>query len=155
MALDMPKKSIIDARETKSASEVRSFLGLANYNALFIPNFGKVAEPLRRLTKKGVGFEFGEEQRKAFNELKGRLSSAETLGYFEKDAKTLVIADASPVGLVAMLIKEQQDRKRVISYASKTLSDVERRFSQTEKEALAVVWACERFHVYLYGIEFD
>ena len=148
-------KAIVDAREPQSASEVRSFLGLANYNARFIPDFATVAEPLRRLTKKGVRFEFGDEQRKAFNELKMRLSSAETLGYFDKDAKTLIIADASPVGLGAILIQEQQGRKRVISYASKSLSDVERRYSQTEKEALAVVWACERFHVYLYGIEFE
>lgn len=148
-------KAIVDAREPQSASEVRSFLGLANYNARFIPDFATVAEPLRRLTKKGVHFEFGEEQKNAFNELKRRLSSAETLGYFDKDAKTLIIADASPVGLGAILIQEQQGRKRVISYASKSLSAVERRYSQTEKEALAVVWACERFHVYLYGIEFE
>ena len=148
-------KAIVDAREPQSASEVRSFLGLANHNARFIPDFATVAEPLRRLTKKGVHFEFGEEQKNAFNELKRRLSSAETLGYFDKDAKTLIIADASPVGLGAILIQEQQGRKRVISYASKSLSAVERRYSQTEKEALAVVWACERFHVYLYGIEFE
>ena len=95
------------------------------------------------------------EQRKVFNELKKRLSNAEILGYFDKDAKTLIIADANPVGLGAVLIQEQQGRKRIISYASKSLSDVERRYSQTEKEALAVVWACERFHVYLYGIEFE
>ena len=54
-------KAIVDAREPQSASEVRSFLGLANYNARFIPDFATVAEPLRRLTKKGVHFEFGEE----------------------------------------------------------------------------------------------
>ena len=148
-------KAIVEAREPQSASEVRSFLGLANYNARFIPDFATVAEPLRRLTKKGVRFEFGEEQKNAFNELKRRLSSAETLGYFDKDAKTLIIADASPVGLGAILIQEQQGRERVISYASKSLSAVEKRYSQTEKEALAVVWACERFHVYLYGIEFE
>ena len=69
-------KATVDAREPQSASEVRRFLGLANYNARFIPDFATVAEPLRRLTKKGVRFEFGEEQRKAFNELKMRLSSA-------------------------------------------------------------------------------
>ena len=115
-------KAIVDAREPQSASEVRSFLGLANYNACFIPDFATVAEPLPRLTKKAVHFEFGEEQKNAFNELKRRLSSAETLGYFDKDAKTLIIADASPVGLGAILIQEQQGSKRVISYASKSLS---------------------------------
>ena len=122
-------KAIVDARELQSASEVRSFLGLANYSARFIPDFATVAEPLRRLTKKGVHFEFGEEQKNAFNELKRRLSSAETLGYwyFDKDAKTLIIADASPAGLGAILIQEQQGRKKVISYANKSLSTVERR----------------------------
>ena len=148
-------KAIVEAREPQNVSEVRSFLGLANYNARFIPDFATVTEPSRRLTKKGVCFKFGGEQRKAFNELKSRLASAETLGYFNKDARTLIIADASPVGLGAVLVQEQQGRKRVISYASKSLSDVEKRYSQTEKEALAVVWACERFHVYLYGIEFE
>ena len=130
-------------------------MGLANYNARFIPDFATVAEPLHRLTKKGIRFEFGDEQRKAFTELMKRLSSAEILGYFDKDAKTLIITDASSVGLGAVLIQEQHGVKTIISYASKSLSDVEKRYSQTEKEALAIVWACERFHVYLYGIEFE
>ena len=82
-------------------------------------------------------------------------SSVEILGYFDKDAKTLIITDASPVGLGAVLIQEQHGVKRIISYASKSLSDVEKRYSQTEKEALGIVWACERFHVYLYEIEFE
>ena len=148
-------RAIVDAREPQNASEVRSFLGLANYYARLFPDLATIAEPLRRLTKKGVRFEFGDEQRKAFIELKRRLSSAETLGYFDKDAKTLIITDASPVGLGAVLIQEQQGVKRIISYASKSLSDVEKRYSQTEKEALAIVWSCERFHVYLYGSEFE
>ncbi|XP_078309584.1 uncharacterized protein LOC144617972 [Crassostrea virginica] len=66
-----------------------------------------------------------------------------------------LIADASPVGLGAVLVQEQDGEFRVISYASRSLSDTERRYSQTEKEALALVWACERFHVYLYGVEFE
>ena len=113
-----------------------------------------LSQTLPQLTQKGVRFEFGDEQRKAFTELKKRLSSAEILGYFEKDGKTLIITDASPVGLGAVLIQQQHGVKRIISYASKSLSDVEKRYSQiqTEKEALAIVWACERFHVYLYGI---
>ena len=38
---------------------------------------------------------------------------------------------------------------------NRSLSEVERRYSQTEKEALALVWACERLHVYLRGTEFQ
>ena len=110
---------------------------------------------MRNLTKKGGVFQFGDEQRRAFIELQSRLVSAESLGYFDKDARTRIIADVSPVGLGAVLIQEQQGRKRVTSRASKSLSEVKQRYSQTAKEALAVVWACERFHVYLYGIEFE
>ena len=148
-------EAVVNAREPANSSEVRSFLGLANYNARFIPNFASIAEPLRRLTKKGTKFVFGPEQRASFNELKKTLANAETLGYFDKDAKSRIIADASPVGLGAVLIQEQHGQPRVISYASRSLTNVEKRYSQAEKEALALVWACERFHVYLYGMEFE
>ena len=66
-----------------------------------------------------------------------------------------MIADASPVGLGAVLVQQQGEELRVISYASRSLSDTERRYSQIEKEALAIVWSCERFHMYLYGADFE
>lgn len=64
-----------------------------------------------------------------------------------------VIADASPVGLGAVLIQfnEQND----VCYASKSISKVEERYCQTEKEALALVWSVERFHFYVFGKEFE
>ena len=80
------RKAFVKAREPQNALEVRSFLGLANYNVQFIPDFATVAEPFYNLSKKGVCFRFGDEQRRAFDELKSRLPSAETLGYFDKDA---------------------------------------------------------------------
>lgn len=75
--------------------------------------------------------------------------------YFDQDAKTKIICDASPIGLGAILLQEHKGEDRVICYASRGLTDVERRYSQTEKEALAVVWSCERLHVYLYGRQFE
>ena len=116
-----------------------------------------ISEPLRRLTKKRVSFNFGLEQKKAFQELKDKLSSATTLGYFDKDAPTQVVADARPVGLGAVLTQTQKDGQRVIGYASRSLSETERKYSQTKKEALVLVCACENFHTYryVYGISFE
>ena len=57
---------------------------------------------------------WGPEQQQSFDELRKRLSSAETLGYFDKNAPTKVIADASPVGLGAVLVQERGEELRVI-----------------------------------------
>ncbi|XP_055590161.1 uncharacterized protein LOC129742304 [Uranotaenia lowii] len=78
-----------------------------------------------------------------------------TLGYFDVDDRTQLVADASPVGLGAVLMQIKGQNARIIAYASKSLSDVETRYAQIEKEALALVWAVERFHFYLYGRSFD
>jgi hypothetical protein len=129
-------------------------LGLVNYSARFIPDLSIVSAPLRELTRKNAVFRWGKSEQESFDELKKRLASAETLGYYDKNAPTKVIADASPVGLGAVLVQVQGGELSVISYASRSLRHTERRYSQTEKEALALVWACERFHVYIYGSEF-
>ncbi|XP_044180892.1 uncharacterized protein K02A2.6-like [Acropora millepora] len=120
----------------------------------FISDLATKAEPLRRLTQKNAPFKWEEDQEKAFQELKNSLTDVDTLAYFNPTLKTKVIADASPVGLGAVLLQEQGEAaSRAVCYASKSLSAVERRYSQTEKEALALVSSVERFHVYLLGRE--
>ena len=58
--------------------------------------------------------------------------------------------------LGAVLEQKQEDGSyRPIYYASRKLSEVERRYSQFEREALAVRWACEKFYLYLYGVKFE
>ena len=133
-------KAILEAREPQNVSELRSFLGLANYSSRFIPHFATLTEPLRRLTKKDAPYAFGKEQRTAFQILKQRMADAGKLAYFDKNAPTKVVSDASPVGLGCVLL-QKQDRDWVpVHYASRSLSDCERRYSQTEREALGLVW---------------
>jgi hypothetical protein len=75
------------------------------------------------------------------------------MAYFDTTKCTELIVDASPTGLGAILQQHtpgNEDHK-VIAYASRALSPVEQRYSQTEREALAIVWAMERFHIYTYG----
>ena len=75
--------------------------------------------------------------------LKGLITSTRTLAYFDVNSKTMIVTDASPVGLVfgAAFVQLQGIEWRVIAYASRPLTDVERRYSQTEREALALMWA--------------
>ena len=67
-------EAVTEARQPESAAEVRSFLGLLNVCAKFIPDLAAVTEPLRKLTRKDVQFSWGKEQEAAFGELRRRLA---------------------------------------------------------------------------------
>ena len=144
------------AQAPGTSSEVRSFLGMATYCAKFIPNFSHVSEPLRELCKKGQPFQWLERHQQAFDQIKTLLISAQVMACFDPSKQTELITDASPVGLSAILRQKTADAVsgRVVAYVSRTLSAVERRYSQTEKEALAIVWAVEKLHLYLVGSHF-
>ena len=143
-----------NARVPRNMSEVRSFVQLVQYSAKFIPNFAQVAEPLRKLLRKGEPFVWDTEQQESFETPK-QLESAKALAYFRNDCQTRIVADAGPEGLGAVLLQLQDNGWRAVSYASRNLSEVERRYAQTEKEALSLVWARERFNIYVYGREFE
>ena len=147
-------QAVRDAPAPTNASETRSFLGTVGFSSRFIPDFATVAEPLRRICQKGSSFEWGPKQQEAFDALKDRLATATSLAYYDSRAPTEVVADASPFGLGAVLVQVQDGIRRAVSYASRTLTPVERRYSQTEREALALVWSCERFRQYLLGRQF-
>ena len=123
--------AIRDARSPKDASEVRSFMALVQYSSKFMPDVASVAKPIQELTRKGVVFHWGIELQTAFEELKRLIIQAEILAYFKVGCRTRTIADTSPVGLKAVLTQQQGGEWRVVSYASMSLTDVERRYSQT------------------------
>ena len=79
------------------------------------------------------------------------------MAYFNKDKETSVVVDASPVGISAILSKNTpgQNDHKIISHASRALTDPEKKYSQTEKEAMAIVWSVEHFHLFLYGAKFS
>lgn len=152
-----PKKvsAIHNASDPKDPAEIRSLLGMANYCARFIKDFSTITAPLRELTKKDAPWQWGSEHAAALQALKKGLTSDTTMSYFDPKKETELIVDGSPVGLGAILSqKDKKGEKHIVAYASRALSDVERRYSQTEREALAIIWSCEHFHLYLYGHPF-
>ena len=149
-------KDLQDAPKPTSVHDVRSLLGMANSSARYIDNFATLTAPLRDLTKKNAKFEWNKTHQQAFDQLTTALSSAQCMAYFDTKKDTYITVGASPVGISAILSQKTkgQDDDKVVSYASRALTQVERRYSQTEKEALSIVWGVEHFHLYLYGKEF-
>ena len=119
---------------------------MTSYCSRFISDYATICEPLRRLTRQDEEWNWSNEQEMAFEKLKVKLSSDMVIAYFDAKKDIEVLVDASPVGLAAMLVQD-----KVVAYASRALSDTESRYSQTEREALAIVWACEHFDIYLRG----
>lgn len=148
-------EALLSMKIPESVADIRSLLGMTNYSARFIPNYSTITEPLRSLTKHSTKFKWGTEQQQAFDSLINHLSKCPVVSYFDTSKPTEVIVDASPVGLGAILAQyDEEGIGTIVAYASRSLSNVERRYAQIEREALAAVWACERFHIYVHGSKF-
>ena len=136
--------------------ELRSLLGMMNYcGSRFVPDYAGLTYELRQLTKKNVSWSWTNEHENAVKTLKEAVARNVTLNYFNANRKTELYCDASPVGLCAILTQiDENGERNVVQFASRSLSNVESRYSQTEREALAVVFGCEHFHMFLYGNPF-
>lgn len=150
-----PKKieDITNLQPPTNPSEVRSLLGMTNYCSRFIQDYATKTEPLRKLTHKDQPWEWTAEHDRAVAQLKDALVCAPVTAYFDPEKDTEISVDASPVGLAAILtqVDTETGDRHVVTYASRSLTETEQRYSQTEREALAVVWACEHLHLYVYG----
>ena len=150
----------------KTVYDIKSFTGFVGYYRKFIPNFSKIARPLndlldgkvnsKRANKKQF-IEWGSKQQEAFDTLKEALMSTPVLGYPNYEKPFILHTDASLEGLGAVLYQEDDKGiKRVISYASRSLSKSEKNYPAHKLEFLALKWAVsEKFKNYLYGRKFE
>lgn len=147
-------RAIVEYPRPTTVTRLRSFLGLASWYRRFIDKFSKIVAPLTGLLKKGVKWNWSEKQEKAFCELKNRLVSAPILSCPDFSQTFKLQVDASDEGLGASLTQKRNNAEVVIAYASRLLSNAERKYTVTEKECLALVWAVKKFRPYLEGYKF-
>ncbi|XP_037866490.1 uncharacterized protein LOC119628437 [Bombyx mori] len=144
--------AVLDMKEPTCLRQLRTFLQTCSWFRKFIPNFAKIAEPLTRLTKKSQPWIWGLEQDDAFKSLKRLLTTSPILVQADYTKPFILRTDASDYALgVCLLQGESSNDERPIEYASRLLTSAERNYSTTEREALAVVWAVERFRGYIDG----
>ncbi|XP_048747335.2 uncharacterized protein K02A2.6-like [Ostrea edulis] len=140
-------KAISEFPEPTNVKELQRFLGMVNYIGKFIQNQATITEPLRELLEKTVAWHWHEKQQQSFDQLKSVLISAPVLKYFNPDEDITLSVDASSTGLGACILQNGQP----VAYASRSLNKSERNYAQIEKELLAIVFACKKFHQYIYG----
>ena len=144
-----PKKcdEIQNRPSPKNITELQSFLGLVQYLSAFVCRLSDKARILRSLTKKAVPFEWTAEHEACFKDLKAAIRSDLILRHFNPQAPTVLEVDASLTGLGCALLQNDMP----IAFASKALTPTESRYANIERELLAIVFAVERFHTFIYG----
>ena len=128
------------------------FIGMINYLSPYCQNLSSTIRPLTELTKKEMLFDWSSTHQTAFNKAKTMIASAPVLRYFDPKKPVILQVDASEKGLGGTLLQQnEQQNLQPVAFTSCTLTDTERRYSQIEKECLAICNAFSKFHHWLYG----
>ncbi|GFW12080.1 retrovirus-related Pol polyprotein from transposon 297 [Trichonephila clavipes] len=133
-------RAIVEMKPPRNSKDVSKFLGMSRWYAKFIKNYADLCEPLYNLKQKLEKFCWSIEVQKGFDAVKAAITKAPV---FKKSFK--LYTDANSIGVGAALNQEQ----RPVVFASRTLSSAERNYTATERECLAVVWALNKFRIYL------
>ena len=144
-----PKKieAIVQMDPPQNIASLQSFNGMIKYLKKFSPVLSELSEPLRRLCKSGVEWAWESEQHSAFEAIKQVIMTLPVLTYFDKTKKQTIQCDASKKRLGAVLLQESKP----VVYLSRALTETEQRYSNIERELLAIVFTLERLNHYTFG----
>ena len=155
----LPDPTLLAAIRTigppKTATEVRSFLGLAGYYRRYVNNFAAIAGPLHALTRKDAVFHWGPECQDTFDRLKTLLTTSPITAFPDFTLPFRLYTDASTSGLGAILAQVREGKERIIYCASRSLNQAEKAYPATKLECLAIVWAIAKFRPYLMSMPFE
>ena len=151
--------AIVDAPNPHDVSQLKSLLGLVNYYGKSLLNLSTTLAPLYKLLRQGAKCSGKRtncsEEPTALAKVNEALQSPNLLVHFNSSKPLVLACDASPVGVGAVLSHRLDDEtEKPISYVYRTLSAAERKYSQLDKEALAIIFGVKHYHQYLYGQEF-
>ena len=149
-------EAIAMAELPKTMTQLRSFMGLANYYRKFIKNFAKIAAPLnKQLNSTDKHVLLSEEAIVAFEKLKQQLTDMDNvLALPDFDLPFILETDASDECIGAALMQKIDDKELPIAFFSRSMNAAEKNYATSQKELLAIVKAVEHFRQFLYGKEF-
>uniref|UniRef100_A0A673W9M9 Gypsy retrotransposon integrase-like protein 1 n=1 Tax=Salmo trutta TaxID=8032 RepID=A0A673W9M9_SALTR len=140
-------KAVLEMPHPSDVKAVQRFVGFVTYLAKFLPRLSEVCEPLRRLMDKDTIWHWLPKHDAAVREIKQLVTQTPVLRYYDVSKPVTIQSDSSQYGLGCCLMQEGQP----VAFASRALTPTEQNYAQIEKECLSIVFACQRFHHYLYG----
>ena len=144
-------RALVEWPEPTRRKQVEQFLGFVNYHRGFIQDLAKITAPLYELTGPKARWKWGDEQAKAFADLKKIMVTAPVLACPRAEDPFILDTDASDFAIGAVLSQLQDGKERPVSFASKVLNSAQRAYCTTRKELLAVVVFTRHFRHYLLG----
>jgi transposase InsO family protein len=153
------KESIANLMEPRNVSDLRTFLGMANYFHTFVKDYARIAAPLNEVTRPtktgAANFVWGPDQRIAFVALKDAILAAPQLAFPVRDRPLILRTDASLKGVGGHLVQLNDDGTELpVAYVSKAFNATERRWSTYEQEAYGIVYSIMKLRRYLFGRHF-
>ena len=146
-------KAVTETPNPESVTQLKSYRGMINYYHGYLRNLARELHALYALLHTGTPWKWKASQEEAFRKSKEMLKSSQLLVHFDSTKEVILSCDASLYGLGAVLAHRMADGcERPIAYASRTLQQAERDYSQVKKEGLAAIFG--KFHQYLYGLPF-
>ena len=145
-------KAIVEMPKPTCAKEVQRFIGKCQYYRKFIPNFSQVAAPLFKAQATRRDFAWNDACGLAWTHLREALISDAILVHPDYTRDVLLDCDGPGEGLDAVLLQAHDEGEKVVAYASRSLLEHEKRWTATELEAAALIWALETFRPYIDGV---
>ena len=148
-------KAIQKLKPPTTIKGCRSFAGMVNFFTIFCPKLQKLLKPIYDLTRKGRQFTGGEEQQKAFDEIKHRLQRPPVLHLPNRHGWFQLYSDTSKFTTGSALYQIQNGQPKVIAYASKRMPEAAKNYSITELEMCRLAMNIATFSHLLKKVNFD
>lgn len=142
-------QAIKEYARPRDLKKLSKFLGFVSWYAKFVRDLSEISHPLNNLKKAGVKYKWSVECEIAFNKIKDIISEDTLLHFPNFNYPFYIQTDASDYGIGAFIFQIINSERRIIAFASKTLTKTERYYCTSKKEALAAIWACEKWQHYV------
>lgn len=138
-------RAVKDCGVPENKEAVRSFLGMAGYLDNFIKNYAAIAAPLYQVTRKETDYYWSKQEEEAFKKKQDNISSEKTMAFFNPSKPMILRTEASfNEGSLAARFQKTDKGVQPVHFVNRTMTETEKRYSQTEKDALAIKWHKER-----------